>query len=143
MADLVKKPSFFGSMMNGITGTVKGTLAGGAVGIITGAAIGAIAGLATGGLALAAVAGAAVTGAMIGGAALALIGSAAGMVTGVVRHREAAQPSAQDVVSVAKVSFAQGVSVGHNIGHEHASTAFRDREAQRRAAAAAQSQQIH
>jgi hypothetical protein len=150
MADEFKKPSFFRSVMSGIAGYAKGALAGGLVGVIAGGLIGAIAGVfipgageaiaaaiglntgtAIGGAA--ALAGAA-GGAGIGGSILASVGSLAGAVTGVVKSREAATPSAQDVVNVAKISFTQGVAVGHQVGQEEASSKWRDRIAQQRGA---------
>jgi|GEM_PF-4795429 len=127
-AELPKRPSFIGSVMSGIGGWIKGALSGGLVGALGGALVGAIVGgvglaLATGAAPLTLAAGAiavglsAATGAGIGAAALGAVGAVAGTVTGVVRSREAGQPSAEDVVNVAKISFAQGVAVGHNIEH--------------------------
>lgn len=120
-----KKPSFVSSVMSGLGGYVKGAitagLAGGAGGAVIGAVIAGIT-LATGGAATVAagalaVAGGALIGAGIGAAVLAPLGAVAGLVTGVVKSREAGQPSAQDIVNVAKVSFAQGMQVGHQIEH--------------------------
>ena len=133
--DLPKKPSFFSSVASGIGGFVKGALSGGIMGIIGGALVGAAVaaigfiaapavGLTTAAIATAIGAEAAI-GAVLGGAALATIGAAAGTMTGVIKSREEGQPRAEDIVNVAKISFAQGVAVGHNIEHsahqQHAS----------------------
>lgn len=127
MADLVemKKPtSFMSSVVSGMTGYVKGMLGGGLLGAVGGALLGAViagAGLAiagtSGGLvpALGLIAASAGSWAMGGAAAGAAVGGTAGLVTGVVRSREANQPSAQDIVNVAKISFSQGVQVGAHV----------------------------
>jgi hypothetical protein len=123
--ELPKKASFFSSVMSGIGGYFKGMLAGGVVGAVGGALVGAViagitlatGGVATAGIAAALIGGQALTGALIGGSALASIGAIAGAITGVVKSREANQPTAEDVVNVAKISFAQGVAVGHNLEH--------------------------
>jgi len=130
--ETIKRPSFFSSVRSGITGFVKGSIAGGLLGIISGVLVGA----AIAAISLATVANpigfvaAMGMGAYIGGTSLAFIGAAAGTMTGVVRSREAGQPTANDVVNVAKISFAQGVAVGHNIEHSQqmeTSTTHRDR----------------
>jgi len=142
-----KPTSFFSSVMSGIAGYVKGALAGGVVGAIGGAVVGAAIGaftIATGGTFLAALATVG-TAAAVGGVSLASIGSIAGAMTGVVKSREAGQPSASDVVNVAKISFAQGVAVGHNIEHsanQQQSTTHRDRVTQERAAVALSERQV-
>jgi hypothetical protein len=139
MAD-ANKPSFFGSVISGITGYIKGALAGGAVGIATGAVLGAIVGaivIGTGGMA-----GAAVVGAMYLGSAFGGIGALAGTVTGVVKSRETGQPSAQDIANVAKASYQQGVSVGMAQAQEQETTIHRDRLDAERASRAV-SQRIH
>ncbi|MBY0407907.1 MAG: hypothetical protein K2Q01_09465 [Rickettsiales bacterium] len=120
---LEKKPSFFSSVMSGIGGYIKGAITAGLAGGFGGAIIGAIVGgigLALGGpvtlaAGAAAVGMSALGGAAIGGSILASLGAVAGMVTGVVRSREAKQPSAEDIVNVAKISFAQGVNVGAHV----------------------------
>lgn len=147
--ELPKKATFVQSVMAGIGGWVKGALSGGIVGAIGGALVGALVGgalLAAGTVALPATgalaAGAAIVGltaakgAAVGAAALGSIGATAGTITGVMRSREIGQPSAEDVVNVAKISFAQGVAVGHNIEHaahtsgKHAERVTADRAAQ-------------
>lgn len=117
MAQTQQPASFTSSLTSGISGFVKGTLAGGTIGAIGGAVVGGVIGL-IGGPA-GAIAGA-TTGALVGGSVLAGIGSLAGTVTGVVQSREGNHPSADDVVSVAKVTFAQGVSVGQQMAQEQA-----------------------
>ena len=108
-----KKASFLGSVASGITGWAKGLLAGGSVGAIAGTAVAAVVDLfTTGGVTIAS----ALAGMGLGAVTLGTIGSTAGMMTGVVRSREAAQPSAEDVLNVAKISFTQGIAVGHEIG---------------------------
>jgi hypothetical protein len=125
-----KKPSFVGSVMSGIGGYIKGAFSAGVIGAVAGTLIGAvIAGvsLALGGEGAAAtlgegvgqVAATAITGAAIGGGILAPLGALAGLVTGVVKSRETKQPTADDIVNVAKISFAQGVQVGHHIEHSN------------------------
>lgn len=157
----MNKPGFLTSMLSGIRGYAKGFFAGGAIGAITGAVIGGVvalfspdAGLAIGkavfdlGTTSGLLAGAA-GGAAIIGTGLASIGSLAGMATEVVRSREAGQPTAQDVVNVAKISFAQGVGVGHQVSQaeqqaaqQETGTAWRDKIEKARAAQQPQ-QQLH
>lgn len=145
MADINEKPSFLSSVVSGAKGWVKGLLAGGVVGVVTGGLVGVVVGVATGGFGIAAL-GAAGVGAYVGGSILGSIGSLAGTVTEVVRSREAGQPSANDILNVAKVSYAQGIATGHALSQqqqqEAEQTAFRDRIIKERAAAA-QSQIIH
>lgn len=118
--------------MSGIGGYVKGALAGGFAGAVGGALVGAvIAGAsllfagATGGLSVAAgmVVGEALGGALLGAMALAPLGAIAGLVTGVMKSREQNQPSASDVVGIAKVAYSRGLQSGVNLGvrleHEH------------------------
>lgn len=155
MADANQKPSFFSSVLSGIKGWAKGWLAGGVVGLALGAALGAAAGLVIPGMAefasstIGSNVGAVLGGATVGAATLAAgfsgIGSLAGMATEVVRSREAAQPSASDITNVAKISYAQGIATGHAIAQQQEAeqTTFRDKEMQRRAAAAAPSQIVH
>jgi hypothetical protein len=105
------KPSFIGSLMAGVTGSVKGAVALGVIGIAIAAPIGALLGAmgigaATAGAGLAL--GTAIGVSMIG------VGSSIGAIVGVVKSREAAAPSGEDIVNVAKISFAQGVAVGHD-----------------------------
>ena len=140
---ILGKSSFFRSTMEGIKGYVKGAIAGGLTGIVAGAAVGAIVGifLPMGSIAAAGV------GAMWVGSALAGLGSFSGMATGVVQSREGAKINAQDVINVANISFAQGVSSAQQLAQaeekSQPSTRWRDREAQRRQVAMQQSQQIH
>ncbi len=159
-----EKKSFFGSVMDGIGGFIKGALAGGAVGVIAGAAIAAVGALifpgaaeaflggfipeaAGQGIATLGITGAsALTGATLGGMTMGAVGGYSGMATEVVRGREATQVSGEDVANVAKISYAQGMMVGHNIAQEQqtgASNKFRDKIAQERAARATQQQQMH
>lgn len=120
---IAPRPSFSSSMLSGISGFIKGALSGGLTGIVGGAIVGAIVGgitLATGGAASLAIGAAAVAetagvGAAIGGMLLAPLGALSGLVTGVVRNREANQPTATDIINVAKVSFSQGVQVGAHV----------------------------
>ncbi len=163
--DLPKKPSFFSSVASGIGGFVKGALSGGIMGVIGGslialAAVGiaAVAGvpmlgvgsvaafLATEAATTGAVVGAAaITGAAVGGAALATIGAGAGTITGVIKSREEGQPKAEDIVNVAKISFAQGVAVGHNIehsAHQQHATKHADKVTTERAAMAMAESQV-
>lgn len=111
------KTSFMGSVIEGAAGAVKGAIGLG----LLGAAIGAIVGVALGGFGLMGVpsiiAGLG-TGAMTGGIMGANAGSFLGAITGIVKSREANAPEAQDVVNVAKISFAQGVQVGQQHGAE-------------------------
>lgn len=150
--ELPKKPSFFASVASGIGGFIKGTLAGGFMGVIGGGLIGALAiavGAIMGGpLTIAAVGASALLGATIGASALATVGAAAGTMTSVVRSREAGQPTAEDVVNVAKISFAQGVSVSMMQGaalaqQQPETTHNRDKLAAQRAGAMAASQVIN
>ena len=129
---LEKKPSFFSSVMSGIGGYVKGAISAALAGGIGGALIGAVIGgitLATGGAAtipaaIGAVALSALGGAGIGAAVMAPLGALAGMITGVVKSREAGQPSAKDVINVAKISFAQGVQAGAQLEKTHGTGKF-------------------
>ncbi len=116
-----KKPSFFASTLSGVGGYIKGAITAGIAGGLGGALIGAVVGGvglalagASGGLlpALAAVGAASLSGAGIGASIMAPLGALAGLITGVVKSRETHQPSANDIVNVAKISFAQGVQVG-------------------------------
>ncbi len=156
-----KKPSFFSSVMSGIKGFIKGSLAGGVVGIVAGAAVATVLALiapeaslevlkvsAPGALGTIGTVGtAAVSGAFSGAGLFGLIGGYSGMATEVVKSREAGQVTAQDVVGVAKLSYAQGIGVGHQIAQaqeaETGSTKFRDKIAKERAQAAQQTQQLH
>jgi hypothetical protein len=131
--EITRRPSFLSSMTSGIGGFFKGMLSGGVIGAVGGAllalaalGITAVTGVDVldaavpllGDVGIGAVIGAtAATGAAIGGSALATVGAAAGTVTGVVKSREEGLPRAEDIVNVAKISFAQGVAVGHNIEH--------------------------
>lgn len=155
-----EKKSFLGSVMDGIGGFIKGAFTGGAIGAIGGAAIAAVGALVFPGAAetlLTAItastgAGAAVatnaianvgivglstiTGAVAGASTFGAVGGYSGMATEVIRGREAGQVSGEDVANVAKISYAQGVMVGHNIAQEQqaeVSTKFRDKVMQQRA----------
>lgn len=166
LPELPKKPSFFSSVASGIGGFFKGALSGGAIGIIGGSllalaavgiaavagapvmatatAIGATMGIEVGiGTVIGAVAAA---GAVVGGTSMAAVGAAAGTMTGVVRSREEGQPKAEDIVNVAKISFAQGVAVGHNIEHsaqvQHGQTKHADKITTERAAMAMAERQV-
>jgi hypothetical protein len=144
MADKIKKPSFLGSVMSGITGYFKGAVAGGAVGAIGGAIVGGAIALLTVGAAE--LVGAALLGALIGGGTLAAIGSVAGAMTGVIKHRETL-PSANDVVNVAKVSFVQGVATGHSMSQAQAleenAGKWREKVAREREVVQSQQTQLH
>lgn len=142
-----KKPSFLKTMFNGAKGYVKGLLAGGAVGAISGAAIGAIIALVTGNIA--SVGEVVLEGIKFGTLALGSIGAMAGTMTEVVRTREAAQVSGQEVANVAKIALAQGIGIGHQIAQAEAQeaaqagTKFRDKIAQERATRGTAQQQVH
>lgn len=136
VAHAPRQPSFLNSVASGIGGFAKGLFAGGALGAIAGALVGLSIGLVTGGVGTAVMAGAG-----YGAALFASVGSWAGMATEVVKSRETAANSAQNVASVANIAFTQGVSVGRNIeAAEGAGVSFREREEQRRAAQAWQQQ---
>ena len=126
------KPSFSTSVLSGVGGYIKGAItaaiAGGIGGAIIGAALGGLA-LATGGaasigLAFGAIASSAISGSIVGAAILAPLGALAGLVTGVVRSRETASPTAKDIVNVAKISFSQGVHVGSQLEKAHGKGKF-------------------
>lgn len=137
-------PTFLQSVASGIKGFIKGGLAGAAVGIAVGGVVGAAAGLLLSGLSL--VLPAIGLGAYFGGAILGSIGALAGLTTEVVRSRESASPSANDIVNVAKVSYAQGIATGHGLAQEQQagqSTQWQDRENQRRAANQSQTPTVH
>lgn len=150
MAEINAKPGFFRSVMSGINGWVNGLLAGGLVGAVTGAAVGAVFALITGsvdgGLNAGAVASEALVTAGWAATLMGGIGSLAGTVTGVVRSREVAQPSANDVLNVAKISYAQGIAQGHALAQQQEtaqSTEWRDKETQRRAVMQSQGPTVH
>jgi hypothetical protein len=140
-----EEPSFFQSVKSGIGGFIKGIFAGGTVGAVTGAVIGAaVAGLAAAGaITIAATAlGAIGTGALIGAVAFGAIGSFSGMTTEVVKSRQKIHHvSGQDVLNVANIAFAQGITVGHEMTVQNAkegakkSDHFRKMVEERRAAA--------
>jgi hypothetical protein len=135
------KPTFFQSMMSGIKGWTKGLFAGGAVGAATGLIVGAIIGLLPG----VALATAAAYGLGYGTLLFASVGATSGAVTEVVRSREAHQVSGQDVTNVAKIAFAQGVSVGQQVtlaqaDEAHKEANFRKMVEERRAAVEATKQ---
>ncbi len=119
MAD---KPTFFGSLNASSWGFVKGAIALGVIGALGGAIIGTglgafgigVATTTTSFVSLAGAVKGALLGAAIGAASLAELGAVIGTYTGVMQYREAATPSAQDIINVANISFAQGVSVGKN-----------------------------
>jgi hypothetical protein len=130
--------SFIGSVVDGSIGSIKGGLVGAGIGALAGAAIGTVITIATWGTGVGSIPALAILGASIMGS----IGSTAGIVTGVVKGREAAQISPADVEKVAKVAFEHGVQVGQNVAPEQ--TMFRNRiEAERAAAEQAQSQRVH
>ncbi|MGE0754751.1 MAG: hypothetical protein AB7L92_06285 [Alphaproteobacteria bacterium] len=141
------KATFAQSTASGIAGFIKGALSGGLVGAIGGAVVGAVIGVVTGGLALPVIGAAALDGIIIGAAAMGGVGALAGTTTGVVQSREKNQVTAQDVVNVATISYAQGMGVGHTIGKEQAAqeaqTHFRDKILKERAARAHTQQQMH
>jgi hypothetical protein len=143
------KPSFFRSTLSGIAGTFKGALAGAGVGAVMGAVLGAGFAVATGGFGLAAIAFGAIVGAELLAIPMSIVGALSGTVTGVVTSRETAQPSAGDMMNVAKIAYAQGVSVGRQLEQEQGqgteTTKWRDRHAQEQAAKAVapQGQTIH
>ena len=135
------KPSFMRSTLSGMLGTLKGALVGGGVGAAIGAVVGIGVAIASGGLALPALAFGAIVGAQLFALPMALVGALSGTVTGVVQSREAAQPSANDMVNVAKIAYAQGVSVGRQQTLEQEvdateTTQWRDRHAKEQAAKA-------
>lgn len=141
--ELKPRPSFASSVMSGIGGFFKGALTGGIAGSLIGGLVGAVVAgvalVATGGLAgvpaaLAAIGASAGAWALGGGAVGATLGSGAGMVAGVVKSREENQPSAQDIVNVAKISFSQGAMVGQAV--EKHNQKHREMENRRRTAKA-------
>lgn len=133
-----KKPSFFDSTLKGIIGSVSGMLTGAGVGAILGASAGAVIALATGGFP--AIGAGAMLGASLVGTTMAAVGMVSGTVTGVVASREAAQPTAADMMNVAKMAYSQGVSAGRQLEQEQSkgdeTTKWRDRHAQEQAAKA-------
>lgn len=165
-----QKPSFLKSTFSGMKGWVKGLLAGGAVGVIAGGLIGAVAGLIVPGageaimgalststgvaatattasiVSMGAIGGGAAAGAALGGAMLAGVGATAGTLTGVVQSRDQGQVQAEDVVNVAKISYAQGMGMGQQMGREQAAheaqTHFRDKIMKERAARGQSQQQM-
>jgi len=175
---LQQKPSFIHSTWEGIKGFVIGAITGGAIGALIGAvvigAIGALTGyfapdvlaplaersgeLGLGidaattiqgmsGAVLGSLSGAA-TGAFAGASLLASIGAWAGLTAGVVKSREANQPSAEDVVNIVKIAHAHGVGVGSHIQlqNQHAHThvkSFEERLKIERAAPMAETQITH
>ena len=152
MAEMIlqKKPSFFASMISGVNGWVKGLIAGGLIGAVMGAAIGAVVALVTGsfegGIKAAEIGAAALNTAGMSAAFMGSIGSLAGTVTEVVRSREAAMPSGNDIVNVAKISYAQGIATGHAISQQQEAveqTKWRDKVSQERAGAVQQPPQVH
>ena len=145
------KPTFFSSVLSGIAGYVKGMIVGGVTGGAVGAAVGAVIGIAAllvGGAtlplipAMLAIGGMAMGGAVLGGSFMAGIGALSGTVTGVVKSREASQPSTQDVLNVANISFAQGVESGRAMEQQQEETKWRDRYAKEKATPE-QSQRAH
>lgn len=128
-----ERPSFFESLIAGAKGIVKGAIVLGAMGLIGGGLIGGLlggTGIITGGALVAGLAG----GVAMGNMGV-LVGGIIGAVTGVVQHREAANPDPQDIINVANISFAQGVETGRhkNVSQEactelhEASSKFRDK----------------
>lgn len=137
MADNVKPPSFFRTMMSGIRGYFKGTFVGGIVGILAGAAIGALVALALPAsvIGTATVGSMALAGAATVGSLFASVGALSGMVTDVVRSRQTAYHSAADTATVANIAFTQGVAVGQQMSvAEGEQRTFRDKIEQERAA---------
>jgi hypothetical protein len=157
MADTAQKPSFLSSMWSGVKGYVKGGLVGAGLGILLGAAVGALVGTffpidfvtATGeAIKIAGTASGAAFGAGALGTVFGSIGALSGMATDVVRSREMGQPTANDIVNVAKVSYAQGIATGHAIAQEQEQQqgeqkSFVEREEKRRTASAQQTQLVH
>lgn len=141
------KPSFLGSVISGVTGAVKGAIG---LGVLA-AAAGALIGTGLGAFAAVGIAGGMVGGAIggtiIGGMIGAALGAPLGTITGIVKSREGDSPEAQDIVNLAKISFAQGVVAGRdkNVSQEAVeqvrnSVNHKDTEDARRAFAAAQKQ---
>ena len=136
---MAEKPSFLSSVASGIKGWAKGLLVGGMLGAASGAVIGAIVGVATAGFAAPALA-IIGTGMIMGASILGGAGAMAGTMTEVVRSRETA-PAADDVLNVAKISYAKGVSDGHQLAQEQG-TKWQDQE-KARAGARSASQLVH
>lgn len=108
-----------------IRGFIKTALTGGVIGGLLGGLIAGAAMLVGGApLALAGIGASALAGGAIGAAILAPIGALSGMVTGIVRSREANQPTAQDIINVANISLAQGINVGRHIERDMPKTRF-------------------
>ncbi len=143
-----EKKSFLDSTTDGMWGFIKGALTGGVIGALAGAAIAGIAALVfpgvgevlgaaiTGQAATLSKVGVTLVGGLVGASTFGAIGGYSGMATEVIRGRESTQISGQDVANVAKISYAQGMMVGHNIAQEQqaeVTTKFRDKVAQQRA----------
>ncbi|MDX1975452.1 MAG: hypothetical protein SFT92_07225 [Rickettsiales bacterium] len=126
------KPSFFESVISGIAGSVKGLLAGGAVGATLGGLIGGLLGALT--LSPAMIGVGAIAGASLLGSTMAAVGGLAGTVTGVVKSRERSGPNEQDIVNLANIAFAQGVSAGQEMQQNQSKTSFTQRIMNERAA---------
>ena len=114
-----KPTSFLRSTWEGIKGFFKGGIVGGGIGAIGGTVVGAaialvgaffMPGAITWGLG--GVGGAAVFGAALGSLSLATIGMPAGVIAGVVKSREAAQPSAGALVNALNMAHQHGELVG-------------------------------
>lgn len=138
------RPTFFSSVLSGITGAVKGAIGvgvlGAAAGVIVGVGLGAFAAAGAGTMAAGAV-----LGAISGGITGVEIGTVLGAITGIVKSRETDPPEAQDIVNLAKISFAQGVSTGRDkrvpeaaLDEVEQAVSHKDREDARRALAAAE-----
>ena len=82
----------------------------------------------------------ALVGAELVGIPMAFIGAISGSVTGVVTSRETATPTANDVMGVAKMAYAQGLSTGlaqqQEVSKEAETTKWRDKYTQEQAAKA-------
>ena len=83
-------------------------------------------------------------GAGLGALVVGLVGAAAGTITGVVKSREVPQPGMENVANIAKVSFAQGVAVGHSIEQaaHQGTTKHQDKITTERAAMAMAERQV-
>jgi hypothetical protein len=130
-----QKPSFFSSVVSGIGGWFKGLFSGGVVGAIGGGLL--LTALAVGGALIAGnpvtwalAGGAALSGATIGASVIAPIGALAGAVTGVVKNREAANPSAGELVNALNMAHQHGQMVGVQQGVAMSKNHWRNRISQ-------------
>lgn len=103
------KPTFFESLRAGVYGMAKGALMLGGIGLVVGGGVGALIGALPGVSLFAGLAGAALFAEMG-----MLVGGVLGAFTGIAQSREQGVVSAEDVVNVANISFAQGVEAGRS-----------------------------